>query len=97
CTTASGRYCGAIGDGCGQSLDCGTCPAGQSCGASGTPNVCAPTNCKAITCQQPTGKYCGSIGDGCGRVIDCGGCTSPDSCGGGGPPPGGPATVAAPR
>jgi hypothetical protein len=86
CAAAGGgQYCGSIGDGCGRTLDCGACTtAGQSCGAAGTANVCAPTNCTPIACQQPTGKYCGSIGDGCGRTIDCGGCTTPDTCGGGG-------------
>jgi hypothetical protein len=34
------RYCGVIGDGCGKSQDCGTCPGGQTCGGAGTDNVC---------------------------------------------------------
>jgi len=33
CTQLSGSYCGAIGDGCGGRLDCGSCPTGQSCSA----------------------------------------------------------------
>ena len=35
----NGTYCGNVGNGCGGTLSCGTCPAGQVCGAR-TPNVC---------------------------------------------------------
>ncbi|HMJ52841.1 MAG TPA: hypothetical protein VK540_12220 [Polyangiaceae bacterium] len=33
CNPIGGWYCGDIGDGCGDTLHCGTCPAGQVCGA----------------------------------------------------------------
>ena len=36
----AGAICGPIGDGCGGTLDCGTCPAGLSCGGGGSPSVC---------------------------------------------------------
>ena len=40
CATASGNYCGTIGDGCGGTLTCDAqCPTGQTCGAR-SPNVC---------------------------------------------------------
>jgi hypothetical protein len=39
-----GKNCGALSDGCGKTLSCGTCTvAGQSCGGSGVPNVCGVT------------------------------------------------------
>jgi hypothetical protein len=38
CATA-GAACGELPDGCGGILACGSCPAGQACGAGG-PNVC---------------------------------------------------------
>ncbi len=38
--TCDGR-CGILDDGCGIQLDCGGCPAGETCGGQGAPNVCA--------------------------------------------------------
>jgi hypothetical protein len=35
-----GADCGAIGDGCGATLNCGDCPMDQTCGGSGMPNKC---------------------------------------------------------
>jgi len=43
---AEGANCGMIADGCGGTLDCGTCTLPQTCGGGGTPNVCgAPGVC----------------------------------------------------
>jgi hypothetical protein len=84
CDQPGGRLCGRIGDGCGDTVECGTtCPAGQSCGGGGIPGVCGavPGTCQAATCDQPTGRYCGVIGDGCGKTIDCGNCPGGLSCG----------------
>jgi hypothetical protein len=99
CQQAGGKYCGMVGDGCGKSVDCGTCPTGQSCGGGGTAGVCGappPAGCTAATCQFAGGQYCGMVGDGCGRTISCGSCPAGQSCGGGGtagvcgaPPPAG--------
>jgi hypothetical protein len=36
----AGANCGTIADGCGDTLDCGTCPAPQTCGGAGLPNQC---------------------------------------------------------
>jgi hypothetical protein len=80
---ASGASCGQIGDGCGGVLNCGTCPAGQSCGGGGIPNVCG--GCTATTCTA-LGANCGQQGDGCGGILNCGTCTAPATCGGGGTP-----------
>jgi hypothetical protein len=35
-----GIECGLAGDGCGNELNCGNCPGGQTCGGSGQPGVC---------------------------------------------------------
>jgi hypothetical protein len=77
CLPPGGRYCGSIGDGCFHTIDCGDCPAGQSCDMG----VCvAGAGCTPLSCQIATGKYCGLVGDGCGRKEDCGGCDAPQVC-----------------
>ena len=92
-----GASCGKQGDGCGGTLDCGTCTGQDTCGGGGKPNVCGhgtvggpggpcvPTTCAAL------GYNCGPAGDGCGNTLDCSngatGCPNPgDICGGGGKP-----------
>src|SRR5579863_5779329 len=92
-----GYNCGANGDGCGGTLDCGQCPAGQVCGAGGY-SICgagtvmqgdagadggATNNCTPETCSS-LNIGCGYAGDGCGGVLQCGTCTNPTYCGGGG-------------
>ncbi len=93
CATApKGPYnCGSTGDGCGNVIDCGTCPASQFCGGGGF-NQCGGSTglnpdggvpcVPATTC--PAGQNCGQAADGCGGLITCGTCTSPQFCGGGG-------------
>src|SRR6185436_618954 len=72
------KFCGRIGDGCGRSLDCSSCPAGQTC----TDGVCLPPGCVPITCAiAGGGRYCGRIGDGCGGSLDCGTCPGAVACG----------------
>jgi hypothetical protein len=84
-----GANCGAVSDGCGGLLQCGTCATGQQCGLGG-PNVCGTTVPEGGTCTPQTcadqGLSCGPAGDGCGGTLDCGSCTAPDTCGGGGTP-----------
>ena len=36
-----GAECGQIGDGCGDSVDCGPCADGETCGGGGIPNQCS--------------------------------------------------------
>jgi len=85
--------CGLIGDGCGGVIDCGNCPAPQTCGGGGTPSQCGGSSgCTPTTCAAQNAN-CGPIGDGCGGVIDCGSCGANESCGAGGPSRCGPATV----
>jgi hypothetical protein len=71
-----GFNCGVASDGCGDMLDCGTCPAGQTCDAV-TPNVCG---CTPMTCAQQ-GFNCGPATNGCGAAIDCGACPGGKTCG----------------
>ena len=83
CTPAGGQYCGVIGDGCQNTIDCGTCPGDQICekglcvgGAS-----CMPaTGCVAASGGS---NYCGDIGNGCGGKVSCGDCPAGSNCAGG--------------
>jgi hypothetical protein len=87
-----GMNCGSAGDGCGNLLNCGPCPPGQTCGGGGMHGVCGAPNCTKKTCSQVIGvdctnpmiHCCGIVGDGCGGTLNCGMCVSPQSCGGGG-------------
>jgi hypothetical protein len=83
-----GFNCGYAGDGCGGSLNCGTCSGSNVCGSGGF-NKCGMSDggaCIPQTCQAQ-GINCGPTGDGCGSLIPtCGGCTAPMICGGGGVP-----------
>jgi len=82
CASANAN-CGPIGDGCGGTIDCGDCTAGDFCGGGGAsrcgPGSCVPTNCQAL------GDDCGAVSDGCGGILDCGNCSTGLFCGGGGP------------
>jgi hypothetical protein len=94
-----GYTCGMNGDGCGGTLDCGGCPAGQYCGGGGYSTCGATagslpdggvgsdggqtTPCIPATCQN-LNIDCGYAGDSCGGVVSCGSCASPEFCGGGG-------------
>jgi hypothetical protein len=64
----SPAYCGRIGDGCGDRLDCGACATGWSCKSG----QCQPDVCKPIACDTASPfPYCGKIGDGCGGTLNC--------------------------
>jgi hypothetical protein len=80
-----GLMCGPAGDGCGNVIQCGPCPAGQTCGGGGMPSVCGSPSCTAKTCPQ-LGIQCGPAGDGCGGLLQCGTCPAGQTCGGGGMP-----------
>ena len=77
--TQLGASCGELVERCGTVLSCGTCPAGQACGAV-QPNVCDEGTCVAKTCTQ-LGAACGLISDGCAAVLDCGTCPPGGACG----------------
>jgi len=77
---ALGKNCGSLSDGCGGTLNCGTCSGSQTCGG-GKANVCGP--CTPTTCAA-RGKNCGGIPDGCGSWLNCGTCSGTQTCGGAG-------------
>jgi hypothetical protein len=79
-----GAECGSLPDGCGGTLECGSCTAPETCGGGGTPNVCGAA-CAPESCAD-LGADCGTPDDGCGGTLHCGACTAPDTCGGGGTP-----------
>jgi len=83
--TAQGINCGPADDGCGNLLQCGTCPTGETCGGGGTPSVCGAPSCAPKTCTAQ-GISCGPAGDGCGNALSCGTCPAGQTCGGGGTP-----------
>jgi hypothetical protein len=78
--TAQGLGCGLAGDGCGNQIDCGNCPPGETCGGGGIPSQCGAPACTPKTCQA---GQCGLLGDGCGGTLNCGTCAM-GTCGGGG-------------
>ena len=78
------KNCGTAIDGCGHTLDCGTCTGTEICAGGGTANVCATPSCTSKTCAQQ-GFNCGMATDGCNNAISCGAtCPSGQTCGGGG-------------
>lgn len=78
-----GKNCGRVLSRCGLILECGTCGPGESCGAGGESNVCAPGSCTPRTCEA-LGAECGQLSDACSEVLACGECTPGEICGGGG-------------
>ncbi len=68
-----GKNCGQISDGCGGTLPCGDCKQGETCGGSGTPNLCGVGTCTPKDCQTQ-GISCGQANDGCGNLLNCGPC-----------------------
>ena len=65
--------CGEHDDGCGDTLDCGSCDLPN---ADCDDGVC---ECAADTCDD-LGAECGELDDGCGDTLDCGSCDDPDTC-----------------
>jgi hypothetical protein len=79
---SEGKNCGTLPDGCGGTLECGSCAAGETCGAGGA-NVCGVGSCTPTTCAASL-KDCGLMSDGCAATLACGTCTAPQFCGGSG-------------
>jgi subtilisin family serine protease len=70
----AGATCGTIVDGCGGTVECASCPAGDTC----YHEQCCPA--VAAVCASQ-GRACGQTWDECrGTTIDCGGCSSGQSC-----------------
>ncbi len=103
CTPATcasmGYTCGVNADGCGSTINCGVCEAGDVCGAAGF-SLCGSPNpmtgdggniCIAKTCADLPAGTCGPQADGCGGLTptcaasDAALCPPGEICGGGGP------------
>jgi hypothetical protein len=83
CNQPGGQYCGVIGGGCGDALDCGACLPPFTCGGGGVPGVCGfpdPGDCMPAVCNPGPVTFCGAIGDGCGKGLDCGACPAGQRC-----------------
>ncbi|MET0410591.1 MAG: hypothetical protein ABW217_04820, partial [Polyangiaceae bacterium] len=80
---AQDKNCGLIVDGCGSTIDCGSCSAEQTCGlvdanvCTSPADVCVPQSAE----DACAGKQCGLESDGCGHTVDCGTCPSGQGCG----------------
>jgi hypothetical protein len=71
---AQGANCGTIPDGCGGTINCGSCSSPQTCGGGGVANQCGCTPNAVCT------NRCANIPDGCGGLVNCGGCAGGMSC-----------------
>jgi hypothetical protein len=66
----------------GTTVDCGSCPQGQTCGFGG-PNQCGDNNGGGDCVVDPSttcdgrGATCGHVADNCGNDLDCGSTTCP--------------------
>jgi hypothetical protein len=69
-----GYSCGSASDGCGGTLNCGSCQPGYSCSSGQCVAGCVPTTCAAAN------YLCGTITDGCGGTLNCGSCASGQTC-----------------
>ena len=89
-TACAGHNCGLEGDGCGNTYDCGTCTAPQTCGGGGTSSMCGGNSGCVPKTACTAGMNCGVIADGCGGTVTCGldggTCPANELCGGGGQP-----------
>ncbi len=68
---SKGARCGATSDGCGGTLQCGTCAGNAVCETNTC--VCVPTETQCL-------GRCGRIPDGCGGHLECGTCGCTPSC-----------------
>jgi hypothetical protein len=78
-TQACGAHnCGIVSDGCGGSINCGTCAAPSTCsGANGGPGTCSA--CTPVTNSCGT-ALCGFAKDNCGNSVSCGACPTGFFC-----------------
>ena len=76
CKIAGGQYCGVIGDGCNANLNCGDCPAGQTCAGHVCTSGSGYDGGLLTSCTVTGGQYCGDIGNGAGGKLSCGACTT---------------------
>jgi len=77
--SAGNAECGYISNGCGDTVKCGDCPLGLSCGTNGIANRCGPPE-PAWQCVVEQ-RECGLTALACGaKPVNCGTCTKPDVC-----------------
>lgn len=68
---AQGYECGSLPDGCGDTLQCGSCPSGSTCSNG---------KCNCVPNSNPcSGKSCGTVSDGC-KDVSCGTCSGGSTC-----------------
>ncbi|MEY2934040.1 MAG: hypothetical protein RL033_4789, partial [Pseudomonadota bacterium] len=74
CANANAN-CGLQSNGCSGTVNCGSCPNGQSCGGGGTPSQCGAPNVPPCV---PDGTSCAELGwecgyavNSCGDIYDC--------------------------
>lgn len=77
--SCEGEECGQIADGCGGTIECGTCGPEMICGKF------FPNKCSCDWEKICAGMECGTIQHECGTVV-CGSCPQGKTCGGGGVP-----------
>jgi hypothetical protein len=75
---AQNAKCGTVDDQAGGYLDCGTCPAGQTCGAGG-PHQCGKGSCTPTASCSSLDAGCGYVFDGC-QMVSCGDCRGNGQC-----------------
>jgi len=92
-TCPAGDKCDSVSDNCGGTVNCGSCPAGQSCSnhecitnTCPSPQVLYNGSCCTPLTSCPAGDKCDTVSDNCGGTISCGTCTAPQTCGGSGIP-----------
>ncbi len=56
------------------------CPAEQTCGGGGIPNLCGAPACAPLGCVELAAE-CGVLDDGCGAQLNCGTCSGGMVCG----------------
>ena len=68
-----GAECGPLDNGCGKTIQCGTCDAPAVCDENENA-CCTPRTCASVDAE------CGELPDQCGGVIDCGRCPEGETC-----------------
>jgi hypothetical protein len=68
-------WCGPIDDGCGHTIDCGSCSVVNDGSVDVSHDLagCTPT-------RACTAGVCGTLDDGCGKALACGDCAKADTC-----------------
>jgi hypothetical protein len=83
---AQSRTCGPLADGCGATLQCGTCTAPQTCGGGGVAGQCGPTatpcDVSTTACMQSRDKPGQPDSIRCFQCATDNGCFDPASQGG---------------